>query len=283
MVRCRYPEVRVEALSHNTGFGIANNLGIAQARGRYIALLNNDAFPGPRWLERLYRALEDHPEVGFCASKILRCPDLQLIDSVGDSFSVLGRGLKIGSGDLDEGQYDTPRLVFGASAAAAAYRSSMLEDVGLFDPEFSPANMEDVDLSFRAQLAGYNCMYVPGAVVHHRVSATLKHRGRESLYLHIRNSEFVFWKNMPPLLLLAFMPLHTLYGLGAMIFHVLNGRGILFLRAKRDAYRRLPAMWRKRQHIQQRRRVDARYIFSILNRDLIGTAAAILRYNRTRP
>jgi hypothetical protein len=275
-VRNDYPWVRLVALPDNKGFSIANNRGIEQARGRYIALLNNDAFPHPGWLETLYRTLEDHPEVGFCASKILRYPETDIIDSAGDTFSILGRGLKIGMGHPDRGQFEEPDLVFGAPAAAAAYRRSMLEDVGVFDEDFSPANLEDVDLSFRAQLAGYRCLYVPQAVVHHRVSATLNRMNTQSFYLHVRNSEYVFWKNVPSLPLLVLMPLHILYILGGLMYHTLSGRGRLFMRAKLDALRHLPRTVVKRRVIQKRRRVSLRYLVSILHKDVLAVFRRVL-------
>lgn len=276
MIRENHPKVQLITLPRNTGFSIANNRGIDQARGRYVALLNNDAFPQPGWLDNLYRALEDYPEVGFCASKILRYPEVELIDSVGDTFSILGRGVKVGMGQPDRGQFEEPRFVFGASAAAAAYRRDMLEDIGLFDEDFSPANLEDVDLSFRAQLAGYRCLYVPQAVVHHRVSATLQRLGGETFYLHVRNSEYVFWKDMPALLLLGLLPLHSLYILGGLIYHTLKGRGRLFVRAKRDAFRHLPSTLRKRQKVQGRREVSLRYVMAVLDKDIPGTIGRIL-------
>jgi hypothetical protein len=276
MVRHDHPQVQLIALPENTGFSVANNLAIEKARGRYIALLNNDAFPQLDWLEHLYRALENYPQVGFCASKVLRCPEGEVIDSVGDTFSIVGRALKLGSGQRDRGQFEGPRFVFGAAAAAAAYRRSMLKEIGLFDEDFSPANLEDVDLSFRAQLAGYRCLYVPQAVAHHRVSATLQRRSAESFYLHVRNSEYVFWKDMPMLLLLALMPLHALYILGGLVYHASGRRTALFLRAKRDAFRHLPRTLKKRREIQRRRRVSLRYVVSILDAHVLGTLGRIL-------
>jgi GT2 family glycosyltransferase len=269
MMHAKFPEVRVTALPANRGFSVANNRGMRQARGRYIALLNNDAFPRVDWLEHMCRGLENNPEVGFCASKILCYPDVERIDTVGDTFSILGKGLKTGTGEHDHGQYETPRLVFGACAAAAMYRRAMLDEIGSFDEAFSPANGEDVDLSFRAQLAGYRCLYVPQAVVHHRVSATLRQHGPESLYLHARNSEYIFWKNMPLPLVLLLAPLHVLYISLAFVYHSIRRRGGLYLRSKWDACRQLPALLRKRRVIQRQRRISALQVWRMLDRHLL--------------
>ena len=77
------------------------------------------------------------------------------------------------SGELDRGQYDRREEVFGACAGAALYRCSMLDEIGLFDADFF-LFMEDVDLSFRAQLSGWKCVYVPTAKVFHVHGGTAK-------------------------------------------------------------------------------------------------------------
>ena len=264
-----HPDVRVLALPENVGYGRANNLGCELAQGRYIALLNNDAFPEPDWLKYMVQVLEKHPDVGFCACKILQYPATHLIDTVGDAFSIFGKALKLGFGEQDEGQYDKTRPVFGACAAAAIYRHEMLVDIGLFDDDFSPAGLEDIDLSFRAQLRGYRCRYVPEAVVYHRVAATRSRFSDEMFYLSNRNTEYVFWKNMPGLLLVFCAPLHLLHLLLALIYHAARGRAGLFLRAKCDAWRRLPAILGQRRLVRKRR-VSLRYLVSILDKGIVS-------------
>lgn len=166
LVEKEFPWVKVIPLRENRGFAAALNEGVRRSHGQHIAPLNNDTEVASHWLEELVRALDSHPEVGICASKMLGLPDGEIIDSAGDGYCRYGFAFKIGRGELDRGQYDTFRNVFGASGGAALYRRSVLEDVGLFDEDFF-MQCEDVDLSFGAQLRGYSCLYVPKAIAYH--------------------------------------------------------------------------------------------------------------------
>lgn len=196
-VREHYPEVRVIALPENTGFAKAVNQGIKQAESPFIAVLNNDAVADSNWLETLCSYLSENPDVGFCASKIVKLDNPCLIDSVGHGIKRSGCSFNMGNSVRDSGQYNVRREVFGASAAGAVYRKTMLDDIGLFDENFF-MYLEDLDLSFRAQLWGYKCAYVPEAVVRHVGAGTTgKQYHKDNVYYMARNSVYVMLKSMP--------------------------------------------------------------------------------------
>ncbi len=170
IARTEFPAMRLLVQPRNGGFARAVNVGIRAARGEIIALLNNDAVAEPGWLAEMVQALERHPDAGMVACKIL-LPDGQTLASAGDVFRRDGVPNSRGVWERDAGQYDDEIEVFGACGAACAYRRSMLNEVGLLDERFF-MYCEDVDLAFRAQRAGYRCVYAPRAVVRHRLSAT---------------------------------------------------------------------------------------------------------------
>ena len=89
--------------------------------------------------------------------------------------------------------YSRPRYVFNAWAGATLYGRTIIEEIGGFGEDFF-FSWEDIDLSFRAQLAGFRCLYVPGAVVHHRVAASTRDPFFCAFFGH-RNVEY--FKNMP--------------------------------------------------------------------------------------
>jgi hypothetical protein len=264
LVQARFPKVRLLKLDKNLGFAGGNNRGMEIARGKYLALLNNDAVPEPQWLQELVRALENDPTAGFCASKILLYGWEGVIDTAGDEMTIWGVGLKRGQGQRDGPAYSQPRYVFSACAAAALYRRSMIDEIGGFDEDFF-FSCEDTDLAFRAQLAGYGCLYVPLAVVHHRMGGS--NAGRSFLYYQwYRNLEYVYFKNMPRTLLWKYLPLHLLYVFCAFAASLLRRTTAVFLRAKLDFLLNLPKVWRKRRAIQRSRKGSISYLESIMQR-----------------
>ena len=270
MVRRHFPDTKVIELDNNTGFAHATNIGIRQSNSDYVVTLNNDIEVDDRWLGELIAALESEPDIGFCASKQLIMQDAQLADACGDFYTIEGIAGKIGHKQA-AGNYSDRREVFGGSAGSAIYRREMLEQIGLFDEDFFITH-EDTDLSFRAQLQGNKCQYVPSAIVYHQVSASLGEDSDRHIYYGHRNIEFVYWKNMPTPLLLWYLPVHLLtVGLFFMLY-IRRGKARPFMRAKIDALRMLPRMLQKRRKIQRSRRVSSDEINQILVRGWLKAA-----------
>lgn len=189
-----YPEVRVIPLPRNRGFAPAVNEGIRAARGETVVLLNNDTEADGHWLEEIARALRDHPDAGMVACKLRLFDRRDHLHSAGDFCRVDGIPGNRGVWEQDCGQYDDVNGIFGAQGAAAAYRKAMLDEIGLLDEELG-SYIEDVDLAWRARLAGYTCAYAPAAIVYHMVSAT--GGGPIASYFVGRNLIFVLAKNYP--------------------------------------------------------------------------------------
>jgi GT2 family glycosyltransferase len=193
--RC-YPEARWLALPRNRGFAAAVNAGIRASDGELVALLNNDTEPEPGWLEALVAALDRRPDVAFAACRMRDAAARDRIDGAGDSMNWYASPAKIGAGERDGARFEEEREVFGACAGAALYRRSLFEAIGLFEESFF-AYIEDVDMSFRAQLAGYRCLYVPDAVVYHVGSATAGRDSDFALRLATRNQLLMVARDYP--------------------------------------------------------------------------------------
>jgi GT2 family glycosyltransferase len=218
-----YPAVRLVELQENTGFAGGNNAGILIARGKYVALLNNDTRTDPEWLASLAREAEASPAAGMWASKILSYDQPDIIDNVG--LLIYRDGLARGHGRLeqDRGQYDAPREALFPSGCAALYRRSMLDEVGLFDEAFF-AYADDVDLGLRARLAGWACTYVPSAKVYHRYSSSSSTYSPLKAYLVERNRIWVLLKYYPAELVLASV-FFTLERFLLQLYGAVSGKG----------------------------------------------------------
>jgi len=273
-VRVQFPEVRLIELRENRGFTGGNIAGWETVRKGapegLIVLLNNDTEAHPQWLESFHKASRAYPKAGTLASKMMMFDDRRRIENCGFAMSTIGFAIDLGRGELDSPAWSRQRQVFGACAGAAAYRRSMLEDINFLDNDFFMTS-EDVDLSFRAQLRGYECWMIPEAIVyHHYRGAMAKFPARQAFFSQ-RNSEFVYLKNMPTALMLSRLPMRFIYELGATAYSFKVGSGAVFLKAKADALRQLPRVLRKRKQIQRSRIVTNRQLLSRLQKNWLGS------------
>ncbi|HEX9370972.1 MAG TPA: glycosyltransferase family 2 protein [Roseiflexaceae bacterium] len=252
LLRRFYPEVQVIALARNRGLAAAVNAAVDATGGEYVVLLNNDTEAHPRWLEQLVGALDRYPQYAFAASKLLLFDRRDRIHSAGDYYRADGVPGNRGVWQRDGGQYDVMEEVFGPCAGAAAYRRSALEALaegGQVLDEDLVMYCEDVDLNLRARLRGFRTIYVPRAVVYHRLSAT--GGGALASYYCGRNFILVWAKNMPGALALRFWPALLRSQLGytlESVRHIREQAARARLRGQLAALLALPRFLRKRAH-----------------------------------
>ena len=221
-VESHYPEVTVYRHEENMGFCYAVNEGIRMANTPYVILLNNDTACETSFIEELVDAMEENKDCFACASRMVRMDDPDKMDNGGDYYCALGWAFAYGKGKPAQ-KYGRRREIFSACAGAAIYRKAVFEEIGLFD-ETHFAYLEDVDLSYRAKIAGYRILYVPEAVVHHVGSAT-----SGSIYNEFktryssRNSIYLIYKNMPWPQILLNLPFFAAGFLIKMIFFAQKG------------------------------------------------------------
>jgi GT2 family glycosyltransferase len=241
-----FPEADIFAPGYNAGFAAGNNLGLARTRTDLVATLNPDAVPESRWLEALVKAARENPDTAAFGSLQLMKEDRNIIDGAGDCYHVSGLFWRAAHGKPLPTTKIAAQEIFSPCAAAALYRRDAVEKVGGFDDQFFCYG-EDVDLGFRLRLAGYGCRLVPQAVVLHEGGAS-SGGGRSDFaaYHGHRNMVWVYAKNMPGMLFWLLLPLHVLANLASAIVLVLRGQPDIAWRAKRDAIKGWPAMWRKR-------------------------------------
>jgi GT2 family glycosyltransferase len=291
IIRDEFPDVQLLEFEDNAGFAGGVNRGIRPALeggAELIALLNNDAVAEPDWLEELVAAAEADPRLGIVAAKIVT-QDGKKIDSTGDFYSTWGFPYPRGRGELDEGQYDGPdgRRIFAASGGASLYRGNMLREVGLFDERFF-AYFEDVDISFRARLAGWEVAYAPGAVVRHYIGGTSSRMSRSgkstgaaavpseghdrpsafARFQTVKNFNYLYTKNMPGWLYWKYLPL--MWASAGMMLVSDAKRGLLAanMRAHLTVLAHFPGILVSRWEIQRRRKVGPREIDPLLTHSL---------------
>jgi len=226
-------------------------------------MLNNDVELDASCVEELVAALDADPQAAVVGAKLRDYRRRELLDGTGDVYCWAGFAYRRGQGEFDHGQYDDRTELFGACGAVALYRRRALQMVGPFDARFF-ALCEDVDWSFRAQLAGWRCRYAPRAVALHIGGVSLGARLSEfTLYHNWRNQIWVVLKDYPGWALVAHAP-DLLLGQTAMLLVALRGRRIrTWLRAWRDALRGMRWVLRARRAIQSGRVADRRALEAV--------------------
>ena len=275
----------------NLGFAVANNQGFDQARGEWVFLLNNDAVAEPDTVAALMRVADSKPEVGMLACRVVVYDQPHVFDSVGLAVYPDGVCRNRGWEERDHGQYDRVEEVLGPHGAAAAYRAQMLQQIGLFDPDYF-AYLEDLDLAFRGQFAGWKCLYVPDVLVRHRKSSTFGNYSRFKAYHVERNRIFAAVKFLPRFLLL----LSPLYTLNRYLMQFYAARkhlgisaefvkeyswfelGLILVRAYAVALARLPTLLRQRRELRQRRTISKEEWYRLFSRFKLDAIELALKF-----
>lgn len=260
-----YPECMVIS-ANNIGFAAANNLALGQAfECEWVALLNPDAFPETDWLQELLAAAQRHPNVDVFSSHLVMADDPLLTDGDGDSYHISGWAGRINH-QLPTSISRRNNEVFSPCGAAAMYRHKALLDVGGFDENFF-CYFEDVDLGFRLRLRGHRCLQVTAAVVSHvgGSSSAASEMSDFSLYHGHRNLVWTFVKNMPSYLFWLFLPAHIAMNIVSILWFAAHGKARVIVRAKADAIKRLPEVWKQRKRIQAERTIKPHELLAVLS------------------
>ncbi len=262
--------VRVVRNLENAGFAGGQNQAIGLCRGEWILALNPDVRLQPDFVSRLLAAGETEPSLGTVCGKLLsmsedlRIPEKPVIDSTGLFFTPNLRHFDRGSQEPDNGRYNSAEYVFGATGAAALYRRTMMDHLSIggefFDSDFF-AYREDADVAWRAQLLGWQCLYVPEAVAYHvrHVLPTNRQSVSAAINMHSVKNRFL-------------MRINNLSGRQYLRhFFAITWRDLLVfggcllrerssLRAFPIVLKNFPKSWRKRRVILARRRASDEYM-----------------------
>ncbi len=258
-----YPNAVVIRNTKNQGFCRAHNQAIRLADTDFIMPLNPDVIMTPTYIQNMFSTLLESKAVGIAAGK-LYLPGGGILDGAGLAVSKVRRQYLRGHLQRDDGKFNAREYVFGADGAAPLYRMEMLEDIKLGDEYFDEdffAHKEDLDLSWRAQLLGWKCVYVPTAVAYHDRSfkpSSRKQMSREIKLHAIKNRYLAIVKNDLPVLFLRHLPYILWYDLKILGYLVLFERSSLL--GIVEFIRILPRALRKRKLVMERRRVSSNYM-----------------------
>jgi GT2 family glycosyltransferase len=274
-----YPQVKVVRLEKNIGFAAANNYAVRliSKECHWFALLNPDAFPEPTWLESLMDAVKHHPEYTFFGSRLMKAKEPSRYDGTGDNYHVSGLVWREGHGYAADTSVHKEKEIFSPCAAAALYRKDAFIEANGFDEDFF-CYVEDVDLGFRLRLLGYHCLYLPDSMAYHVGYASVGgQHSNFAVYHGHRNLVWTYVKNMPGALFWLLLPLHIFLNFVTIIWFSLQGQCVVILKAKWDAIRGIPCIWKKRCDIQRNRNASISDIWKVLDKSFLPRLSQLRR------
>jgi GT2 family glycosyltransferase len=252
----QWPQVHVVVLSGNSGFPRIVNAGIEATGGEYIALLNNDIELSPDWLERLAGELDREPRLGFVTGKIVRYHERTVIEQAGQDLYTCGMFAPRGLDADDVGQYEEPRRIPIATAAASIYRREAVASAGGFDEDYF-LYCEDADLCLRIVLRGYLGLYVPGPVAYHLRGGTAGQESDRTRFYTLRNTPITLLKDFPGSILWRALPKIAAYQAHQWRAARKGGFTRTLLRAYASFLRSIPETLRKRRRILREATISA--------------------------
>ncbi|HYF33161.1 MAG TPA: glycosyltransferase family 2 protein [Chitinophagaceae bacterium] len=226
-----YPNTRVLLSKKNLGFAGGNNWGIAQARGDYIFIVNNDTEVTPDLLHKLLAAFSSAPDIGVVCPKIKYWDAKDIIQYAGFNKMnpITGRTSTLGNKEKDLGQYDVSGPTHGAHGCAMMVKREVIDKVGMFPSKFF-LYYEEWDWSARIQRAGYTIWYEASAVIYHKESMSVGKNNPMKVYYHTRNRILYMRRNTSFPQLLLFMLFFTFFTAPKAIFKYLVSRQFSQLR-----------------------------------------------------
>jgi len=267
ILNTRYKWARVVELEENQGFAGGCNRGMEAARGEWIVLMNNDTEADKDWLKNTAKGIEEKQDYSFFSTKILSYHNRNILDGTGDFIARSLFVFRYGQFDEDRGQYDDLGEIFSPCGAAAVYKKSMLDEIGLLDEDFF-AYLEDIDLGMRAHLAGYRGWFISDAVIYH-IGGASTDSSQMSKWVYrqnIRNMFLILLKDIPFLVFLRCIP-SMMFWHPAHIFYVIRRRAELFteyFKAVWGAARKAPLMLKKRRKLLKKRKASNKEIYRLL-------------------
>lgn len=254
------PALRLLPMGDNLGFAAANNRAAQAAAGRWLVLLNPDAYPEPDWLEQLLACASAHPKARCFTSRQLMAKDPSRLDGLGDAMTGIGFPYRSGYGRPDPGPDIPAAEVFSPCGAAMMIDRALFLGMGGFDEAFF-CYCEDVDLGYRLQLMGEAVMLAPRAVVLHEGSASTGGRRSDfSMFYGARNRLWTFVKNTPPLLFWTTLPLHAAATLALWLAACARGEGKAMGRGLAAGLLELNGIWRQRTTLRSVGRAGSKAI-----------------------
>ena len=183
----QFPDIKLIQNRKNLGYCGGNNVGIKEAKGEFIVILNPDTIVEENWLDEMFNAFNEFGD-GLYQPKIISLNESDIIQSTGNMIHVFGFGFARDKGKKIIEKKEEIEKIGYASGTCLFTTKKVLEKIGLLD-EFLFLYHDDLDLGWRAAQIGINSYYVPKSKIFHAESYSLKWSAKKFYWLE-RNRKY---------------------------------------------------------------------------------------------
>lgn len=248
----------------NLGFAPANNQGYKASSGKYLLLLNNDTLVDADFLDILVAKMESEKDLGVIQPKIRIMDKPEYLDNAGSFLTRIGFLHHWGFMQKDRQEFNKDREVFSVKGACMLIRKRLVDEIGLFDPDFI-SYFEESDFCWRVWLTGNRVLFYPQTEIFHKIGFTIKRLDVGDLNRHYyKNRICSLIKNLEIGNLLIILPVHLLISLGILFIFLIRGHfgsSLIIWKAIWSNIVNFDKTLNKRKKIQKMRVVSDKFIF----------------------
>lgn len=223
-------QVEVLKIDYNRGYCGGYNFALNKIEAEYFVLLNSDVEVTPGWIEPVISVLKSDPSIVAAQPKILSFHEknkFEYAGAAGGFIDLLGypfcRGRIFSDIEEDHGQYDDARQVFWATGACLFIKAEIFKKSGGLDEDFF-AHMEEIDLCWRLNRAGYKIYYQGASKVYHVGGGTLSASNPRKTHLNFRNGLSLLIKHLAPIALVWKLPIRLVLDWFAAGLFLISGK-----------------------------------------------------------
>ena len=266
--RCKekFRDVQIIENKKNLGYCEGNNVGIRNAKGEFIAILNPDTVVDSNWLKELIKGYEIFGD-GMYQPRFLTTNNHKILQGTGNMINLFGFGFARNKGDIDEGQFNEPERIGYASGTCLFTSKKIIEELDMFD-SFLFAYHDDLDLCWRAALKNIKSYYIPSSIVYHpREGYTFKWNSFK-FYLLERNRQYCLLTHYSRGTYFKMMPALMIIEIGVFFYYLKKGVLLSKFKATLNILKNFRHINSRYKEIQNKRLVSDRELIKIFEDDI---------------
>jgi len=269
----QFKNVSIIENKSNLGYCEGNNVGIREANGNFVVVLNPDTVVKPDWVDELLQAFKKYGD-GLYQPKILSMENGNILGSTGNYIQLFGFGFARGYGERDSEQYDTGKSPAYASGTCLFSKKSIFEKLGMFDP-FLFAYHDDLDLGWRANLEGINSWYVPKSIIYHKLGGYSFGWSNLKFFLMERNRIYCLLTHYSHKTFIKMLPALILVDFAVLLFYLKKGMIREKAQATVSILKNLKKINERYAYIQKRRKFNDSIIIKKFRDEIIAPESVL--------